>query len=159
MLKPVSDDQIKFAEPWNVRMHPSLKQALDIIAIERNAAEYDLAFDAVHDVVNVFGEIDLANRLFSEIPRTMHEELVADLFNLLAWQTDDNGSAMTREIETWLRESQDTRKITIALSLDVYPFSDAHEMYQVLSKIAGATPEFADRCQALITSRKASPQG
>jgi hypothetical protein len=140
-------------------MHPSLKQALDIIAIERNAAEYDLAFDSVREVVSVFGELNLANRLFEEIPQTVAEGLVADLFNLLAWQTNDNGSAITREVETWLREGQDARKITIALSLDVYPFPDAHQMYQVLSKIAAAIPELAERCQALITLRKASPHG
>lgn len=80
-------------------MHPSLKKALDIINIERNA-EYTQAFDAVHEVVSVFGELDLATRLFAKIPRTVPEELVAELFNLLAWQTNDNGAAMTREVET-----------------------------------------------------------
>ncbi|MDG9761035.1 hypothetical protein N7365_23415 [Pseudomonas sediminis] len=137
-------------------MHPSLQHALDIIAIERNAAEYTLAFDAAYDLVRVFGELDLANRLFAEIPRTVPEGLVADLFNLLVWQTNDNGSAMMREIETWLRDGQDIRKLTIAMSLDAYPFPDAQEMYQVLSTLAAATPEVAARCQTLITLRKAS---
>ncbi|WP_422775926.1 hypothetical protein ACOXXE_16430 [Pseudomonas mediterranea] len=140
-------------------MHPSLQQALDIIAIERNAAEYTRAFAAVGDVVSVFGERDLANRLFAEIPRMVSEELVAELFNLLAWQTNDNGSAMTREVETWLREGQDTRKITIALGLEVYPFPDAQEMYQVLSTLAATNPEVAARCQTLITLRKSSAHG
>lgn len=98
-------------------MHPSLKQALDIISIERHAAEYTQAFDAVNEVVSVFGELDLANRLFAEIPRTVPEELVVELFNLLAWQTNDNGAAMTREVETWLREQHDPRKLRIAMSL------------------------------------------
>ncbi|HCE7942323.1 hypothetical protein [Pseudomonas aeruginosa] len=137
-------------------MHPSLQQALDIITVERNAVEYAQAFAAVHDVVSVFGEHDLANRLFAELPRTVPEELVAELFNLLAWQTNDNGAAMAREVETWLREGQDVRKLTIAMGLDVYPFPDAQEMYQVLSTLASSTPEVAARCQILITSRKAS---
>lgn len=137
-------------------MHPSLQQALDIITVERNAVEYTQAFAAAHDVVSVFGELDLANRLFAEIPRTVPEELVAELFNLLAWQTNDNGAAMAREVETWLREGQDVRKLTIAMGLHVYPFPDAQEMYQVLSKLAASTPEVAARCQILITSRKAS---
>lgn len=64
-------------------MHPSLQQALDIITIERNAAEYTGAFAAVRDVVSVFGERDLANCLFAEIPRTVPGGLVAELFNLL----------------------------------------------------------------------------
>lgn len=140
-------------------MHPSLQQALDIIRIERNATTYTRAFAAVNDVVSVFGELDLANRLFAEIPRTVSEELVAELFNLLAWQTNDNGSAMTREVEAWLREGQDTRKITIALGLEVYPFPDAQEMYQVLSTLAAANPEVAARCQTLIMLRKSSAHG
>lgn len=137
-------------------MHPSLKQALDIINLERNAAEYTQAFDAVNHVVSVFGELDLANRLFAEIPRTVPEDLVVELFNLLAWQTNDNGAAMTREVETWLREQHDLRKLRIAMSLDVYPFPDAQEMYQVLSTLAAAIPEVAAMCQRLMTSRKAS---
>lgn len=137
-------------------MHPSLQQALDIITVERNAVEYTQAFAAMHDVVSVFGEHDLANRPFAEIPRTVAEELVAELFNLLAWQTNDNGAAMAREVETWLREGQDVRKLTIAMGLDVSPFPDAQEMYQVLSMLASSTPEVAARCQILITSRKAS---
>ena len=69
------------AKPRSVRMHPSLQQALDIITIERNAAEYTRAFAAVNDVVSVFGELDLANHLFAEIPRAVSEELVAELFD------------------------------------------------------------------------------
>ncbi len=138
-------------------MHPSLKHALNIISIERNATEYSQAFDAVLEVVNVFGEPDLANRLFVEIPRTVPETLVAELFNLLAWQTNDNGAAMTREVEAWLREGLDTRKLTIAMGLQVYPFPDAQEMYQVLTTLAEVVPEVAARCQGLIALRKASP--
>jgi hypothetical protein len=65
-------------------MHPSLTQALDIINIERNSAEYTQAFDALNEAVSVFGELELANRLFAEIPRTAPEGLVVGLFNLLA---------------------------------------------------------------------------
>lgn len=139
-------------------MHPSLKQALDIINSERNATEYTLAFNAVHDLVSVFGELDLANRLFAQIPRTVPEERVADLFNLLAWQTNDNGAAMTREVETWLREQHDPRKLRIAMSLEVYPFVDAQEMHQVLTTLAVAVPEVAAICQTLMASRRAGTQ-
>jgi len=140
-------------------MHPSLQQALDIITIERNAAGYTQAFAAVRDVISVFGERDLANRLFEETPRTVPEGLVAELFDLLAWQTNDNGTAMMREVEAWLREGQDTRKLIVAMALEVYPFPDAQEMYQVLTTLAEATPEVAARCQTLITLRKASARG
>ncbi|WP_455924480.1 hypothetical protein [Pseudomonas putida] len=138
------------------QMHPLLQQALDIITIERNAADYTRAFAAVRDVISVFGERDLANRLFEEIPRTVPEALVAELFDLLAWQTDDNGAAMMREVEAWLREGQDIRKLTVAMALEVYPFPDAQEMYQVMTTLAQAAPEVAARCQTLIMSRKAN---
>ncbi len=136
-------------------MHPSLAKALAIIEIERAAAEYTDAFDAVREVVLAFGQLNLANRLFSEIPRTVPAERVAQLFDFLAWQTDDNGAAMMREIEHWLREGQDTRKLVIAMGLQVLPFPDAHEMYHVLSTLALTTPQVAQRCQELIALRKA----
>lgn len=61
---------------------------------------------------------------------------------------------MTREVEAWLREGQDTRKLVVAMALEVYPFPDAQEMYQVLTMLAEATPEVAEKCQTLITLRK-----
>lgn len=149
----------KALKEWCSQMHPSLQEALDIITIERNAAKYTDAFDAVREVVNVFGELNLANRLFAEIPEKVPAELIAALFDLLAWQTDDNGAAMTREVENWLREGQDTRKLVIALGLQVYPFPDAQEMYHVLSRLAVTIPEVAARCQQLIASRKMGPHG
>lgn len=42
------------------------------------------------------------------------------------------------------------------MSLNVYPFPDAQEMYQVLSTLAAATPEVAAMCQMLMASRKTS---
>lgn len=52
-----SDDQLP----------PLLQQALDIITIERNAAEHTWAFAAAGNVISAFGERDLVNCLFEEI--------------------------------------------------------------------------------------------
>lgn len=135
-------------------MHQVVARALDVIALESHEPEYTEAFDAVQAVVTEFGELDLADRLFANIPESIPSLLVAKLFDLLAWQTDDNGSAMTRTIECWLAEGTNLRKVQIAFNLDVYPFLDERQMYRVLSRLAEAHPQVADRCQQLISSRQ-----
>ena len=135
-------------------MHPVISAALDAICLERDDKEYSVSFDAAAAVVREFGERDLANVLFSEIPRTVPFELVAELFDLLAWQTNDNGSSVTRTIEAWLREGRDNRKLLIALHLAVYPFIDYREMERVLSHLAETNFRVAARCKELMRSRR-----
>ncbi|MGC0096438.1 hypothetical protein, partial [Ralstonia pseudosolanacearum] len=135
-------------------MHPVISAALDAICLERDDKEYSVSFDAAAAVVRVFGERDLANVLFSEIPRTVPFELVAQLFDLLAWQTNDNGASVTRTIEAWLREGRDNRKLLIALHLEVYPFIDHREMERVLSHLAETNFRVAARCKELMRSRR-----
>ena len=98
-------------------MHPVLATALAKIRQERDEKSYSASLDAVSAIVRHFGEVNLAEVLFSEIPRTVPFELVAELFDLLAWQTNDNGASMARTTEAWLREGSDSRKLLIALHL------------------------------------------
>ncbi|UZE04470.1 hypothetical protein [Pseudomonas corrugata] len=135
-------------------MHQVIERALHVIAVESSGLKYTEAFSAVHAVVIEFGEQNLADRLFADIPDSISFMQVARLFDFLAWQTDDNGSAMTRTVERWLVEGTNLRKIQIALNLDVYPFLDDHEMYRVLSDVAISHPQVADNCQRLISSRQ-----
>lgn len=135
-------------------MRQVVERALSVIAAESSEPEYTEAFSAVRAVVVKFGEENLADRLFADIPDSIAFMQVARLFDFLAWQTDDNGSAMTRTVERWLIEGTNLRKIQIALNLDVYPFPDEHEMYRVLSDVAVSFPQLVDRCQQLISSRK-----
>ncbi|WP_347929545.1 hypothetical protein [Pseudomonas helvetica] len=135
-------------------MHPTVETALTIISSERDESEYSDSFEAVRAVVVALGEEDLAERLFLDIPGSVPFELIADLFDLLAWQTDDNGAAITRSVENWLLDGRDIRKVRIALNLEVYPFRHANEMYRVLSALGESTPEVAHRCQEMIASRK-----
>ncbi|MDO3560959.1 hypothetical protein [Ralstonia pseudosolanacearum] len=124
--------------------------------MERDDKEYSASFDAVVAIVREFGERDLPNILFSEIPRTVPFELVAELFDLLAWQTNDNGASVTRTIEAWLREGLDNRKLLIALHLEVFPFIDDEEMNRVLSHLAETNVRVAARCNELIWSRRSA---
>ena len=135
-------------------MHPVISAALDAICLERDDQKYSASFDAVVAVVREFGERDLANILFSEIPRAVPFELVAELFSLLAWSTNDNGAGVTRTIEAWLREGLDNRKLLIALHLEVFPFIDDEEMDRVLSHLAEKNVRVAARCKELIRSRR-----
>jgi hypothetical protein len=135
-------------------MRQVVARALDVIALESDRPEYTEAFRAAQAVVTEFGELNLADRLFADIPESIPFLLVTKLFDLLAWQTDDNGSAMTRTIERWLVEGTHLRKVQIALHLDIYPFPDEREMYRVLSRVAEAHPQVADKCQQLIGSRQ-----
>ncbi|MBW8126824.1 MULTISPECIES: hypothetical protein [Pseudomonas] len=135
-------------------MHQVVERALNVIAAESSEPEYTEAFSAAHAVVVEFGEQNLADRLFADIPDSISFMEVARLFDFLAWQTDDNGSAMTRTAERWLVEGSDLRKIQIALNLEVYPFPDGQEMYRVLSDVALSHPQVVDRCQQLINSRQ-----
>jgi hypothetical protein len=135
-------------------MHSVISAALDAVCLERDDKRYSASFDAAAAIVSTFGEQDLADRLFSEIPRTVPFEVVAELFDFLAWQTSDNGAAIGRAIEAWLREGTDNRKLLIALNLEVYPFIDAREMERVLSHLAETIPRVSARCQYLLESRK-----
>lgn len=135
-------------------MHQVVEKALNVIAADSSEPEYNEAFSAARAVVLEFREENLADRLFADIPDSISFRQVARLFDFLAWQTDDNGSAMTRTAERWLVEGTDLRKIQIALNLEVYPFPDEQEMYRVLSGVAVSHPQVADTCQQLIRSRK-----
>lgn len=135
-------------------MHQVVERALNMIAAESSEPEYIEAFSASRAVVLEFGEENLADRLFADIPDSISFMQVARLFDFLAWQTEDNGSAMTRAIERWLVEGTNLRKVQIALNLDVYPFLDEREMDRVLSDVAVSLPEMADRCRQITSSRK-----
>ena len=135
-------------------MHPVISAALDAICLERDDHKYSVSFDATAAIVKEFGEQDLANFLFSEIPRKIPFELVAELFDFLAWQTTDNGAAMQRTAEKWLQDGTDNRRLLIALNLEAYPFIDQIEMEQVLSSLAEKNHRVAARCKHLIRSRR-----
>ena len=134
-------------------MHPTISAALDAICHERDDQKYSASFDAAAAVAEAFGEQDLADRVYSEIPRSIPFELVADLFNLLAWQTNDNGASVARAAECWLQEGADNRKLLIALHLEVYPFIDGFEMERVLSHLADQNSRVSARCRELMRSR------
>ena len=134
-------------------MNPTLSKVLDAICLERDDQKWSAASVAAFELVAAYGEDGLAERLFNEIPRTVPFEIVSELFDLLSWRTNDNGTAITRTLESWLMEGLDNRKLLVALHVEVYPFLDAGEMERVLSDLGYKTPRVAARCKSLIESR------
>jgi hypothetical protein len=133
-----------------------LTQTLETIAAERGG-RFDRSFGLVKKLLADFGDGDLAERLYAAIPDDCSWEIVADLFGILEWSTDDNGAALRRAAEGWLRDSDDLRRIRVALHLDTYPFLDRTEMERVLRDLAAHYPEVAVRCGELIESRRRLP--
>jgi hypothetical protein len=135
-------------------MLPIISNALDAICLERDDRKYSASFEAASAIIKEFGEQGLAERIFSEIPRTIPFELVAELFELLMWQTEDNGGAIHTIIEDWLREGTDNRKMLIALNSGIYPFTDDEEMERVLSRLAATNIRISGRCKEIIQMRQ-----
>lgn len=132
---------------------PILTRTLDMIAFERGHDCFEQSFELVQQLVAVYGEDDLAERLYSDIPPECPWEVVADLFGFLVWLTSDNGWHLIRTMENWLRAGDDTRRIRVALNSDVFPFADSAEMELVLERIAGRLPEVAEDCRRAIEAR------
>jgi len=133
-----------------------LTKPLATIASERGG-RFDRSFDLVDRLLAEFGEADMAERLYAAIPSECPWEVVSDLFGILLWSTSDNGAALSRVTEGWLRVGEDLRRVRVALHLDSYPFGDRSEMEQVLRQVAAKQPDVAARCEELIESRRRSP--
>lgn len=112
-------------------MTPVLTKCIESICSERDG-EWDTTFDIVNQLVKDYGEEKLADRVVEEVPRTIPFEVVADLLSILLWSTSDNGRSIADSANLWLREQTDTRKVLIALNLEVIPFASEADAKQVL---------------------------
>jgi hypothetical protein len=143
------------------RRMAALAEALETIEQERRSGRFERAYDAVGAVVDAFGENGLADAVYEAASADTPWPRIADLLGFAIWQTKDNGGAIMRTAERWLRDTTDSRKAFVALHLDAYPFLDRAEMEQVLTEAAARFPEAAARCAEVIESRRedAAAQG
>lgn len=133
---------------------PILQQTLAAIQNERDQS-FDKSFELADDLLAEYGESNLAERLYQEIPSDCPWEIVADLFAILVWSLSDPGSSsLIDTTNRWLSQGDDLRKIQIALNIDIHPFAEQATMVDVLSRVASRYPDVAPRCRELITSRK-----
>lgn len=130
-----------------------LEQTLRTIELELNDPSFSESFYWVNRLLDAAGEEQLAERLDQTISETWSWTVVGNLFGILSWSMSDNGAALLRTTEGWLREGSNLRRIQIALLQDTFPFRDPNEMFRVLEDIAQRFPEVADTCQQWITWR------
>ncbi len=96
-------------------MNQTLASTIAAICRERDERFKD-SLPLIHQLLAEYGEHDLANRLFMEIPRDAPFEVVADLFDLILHSGNENCSeAIARSVRSWLRQGGDTRRMSIAL--------------------------------------------
>jgi hypothetical protein len=131
-----------------------LTETLDAIAMERERSAHDRSFRLARELLKELGEHDLAARLYSAIPPDRPWRDVADLFNILIWSTSDNGHALAKATEQWLRNGTDARRTHIALHLDGCPFTTFIEMEAILNRLAQSLPEVEEECEELIELRR-----
>jgi hypothetical protein len=130
-------------------MTPVLQNCIDTICLERDSG-WDGSFDVVDQLVSEYGEQQLADRIVGEVPRTVPFEVVADLLNILIWSTSDNGLAIMKAAELWLREQTDTRRMLIALNLECIPFSSEAEAKEVLSQVPNEHAIVRSHCTRIL---------
>lgn len=96
-------------------MHPVLAQVIAAICTERDG-RFREAPVLVQQLLSEYGEHDLANRLFAEIPRDVPFEVVADLFALVLKSGNEGcADSIARSTRSWLRQTADSRKLSVAL--------------------------------------------
>lgn len=80
---------------------------------------------------------------------------LADIFELLIWATDDNGSEILRAVERWLL-SDDQDRVRVAVEVqDVFPFRHRAEMDAALAVVKARWPDLAEQCDRLAAERAA----
>ncbi|NJL99727.1 MAG: hypothetical protein HC924_13450 [Synechococcaceae cyanobacterium SM2_3_2] len=135
-------------------VQPFLQQTLSIIEAERTGNFHE-SFRLVDELLKEYGEQDIAEHLYRDIPTDCSWEVVADLFGILIWSMSDAGAAALFDTTNqWLLEGDNLRKIRIALNIDLYPFRNSHQMRDVLFELANRYPEIAQQCHKFIASRK-----
>jgi len=130
-----------------------LEQVLDTAQVER-ASGFNKSFDLLNQILQQYGEENIAERLYKDIPKEYSWELEADILGILIWSTSDNGHSIIQTIERWLLEQESLRKMQIALHLGIYPFNTFSQMKKVLTDISLKFPEVANQCHILVKSRK-----
>lgn len=84
----------------------------------------------------------------------LHAAQAEQALSIGTWSGATNGADLQPTLERWLVDGDDPLKVRLALSIGVYPFEEEEEMARVLTRIAVRRPAFAEKCQAMIGSRR-----
>lgn len=129
------------------------------VALEQVAALRQSGFrgddSAVLHLLRDYGEGDhLVSNLWADLPDGCPREDVADLLALWSWRTNDNGAAIMRTLERWIRDCSDEMKVWVALHQEAYPFVAHSDRINHLAKVAKKFPLLAPRCEAMIAQSR-----
>ncbi len=133
-------------------MQCDLSNIIEILEVENDKPKE--SFKLIDHFIKIFGEHNLADRLYLKIPKSVSPKTISMLYSILIWSTSDNGSALTKTTENWLKKCSNERQMEIALGLEVFPFSTLNEMEQVFLKVIKKFPKLENKCNSLIIQRK-----
>ena len=112
--------------------------------------------DEIHNLVMaLYKELkteNIADYLYDYAPKDYPVENLICILDCAAWCGSENGTSDQRAIQKWL-DSDDNRKITIALYNEVLPFIKEEDMYNKFTELVKRQPQFLDRCNEMIQYR------
>jgi hypothetical protein len=95
----------------------------------------------------------IMNALYDHRAPNVPLDGLSDIFDRLCWCLDDEGDALLKVREEWLR-SDDRGRVEVALEMkDTFPFREATVMAEVFGRISSKWPELAARCRELSERR------
>lgn len=128
-----------------------IDRCLDTIQSEMGAPPaYQQSFDELDRFVEAVGDRDVAELLAGFVGPSRPRQVICEMLGILVWSTPDNGSAIFRTYDRWLRECSDEKKCWLALNGQVLVLSSATEAGQVLSKVIERYPSLTDSCRSQI---------
>lgn len=97
---------------------------------------------------------DLVEVVYNDVDAKIEPWRVGSLFDLLAWEAEDGGAALTKALEGWL-ESDDARKVAWALTpKGWFPYEKPEAMYKRCEAIAKKYPKLAETCKDMVARRQ-----
>lgn len=115
-------------------MNTTLKMTIETICKERDMG-WDAAHDWVDKLMEEYGESNFAAKVFDNVPRSIPFEIIADIFNMGIWSGNNNGRDIINTTNDWLKACNDTRKMLVALNLEVLPYKNKEEAIQALKEV------------------------
>jgi hypothetical protein len=122
-------------------------------AADPAGAEHDLRFEMVDELIRLFGESGLAEKLYEATPAHRPWRDLANVFGILIWSTSDNGHQLMHTMSRWLNDMSDERQVLIALEVGFVDM-EKEEMITLFGKIVDQYPSAAAPCRRILEWRE-----
>ncbi|RST13005.1 hypothetical protein E2C00_16705 [Streptomyces sp. WAC05374] len=119
----------------------------------------DDLFDAVDQLIAAYGADDIAE-IIAQAVRSgrITVRQATTCLGVAQWSGTDNGAALRRTLDDWVRRADDTARLHMALHQGMWLLPTATEMHAKLTEIAVRYPEHQAVCRYLISTRPAHAQ-